>query len=81
MLNDISEEYAYLYSKYLDSDYIKMNKFNKNFWKDWKVLLGKDHVIQNLDDCDFTLFKKYHDKQKDKLKNLTKEDITINCTR
>lgn len=72
-INESSEEYAYLYSKYLDSDYIKMNKFNKNFWKDWKPLLGKDHVIQNLEDCDFTLFKKYYDSQKDKLKNLTKE--------
>jgi len=68
-----AEEFAYLYSKYLDSDYIKIGRFNRNFWKDWKLILGKDHQIQSLDDCDFSLFKKYYDEQREKLKNLTKQ--------
>jgi len=53
-LNEIQEEAAMLYAKYINSEYIENKTFNRNFWNDWKKLLGKDHEIQNLEECDFT---------------------------
>jgi DNA topoisomerase I len=55
-LNPEAEEYAMIYVKYLDTDYIKNKMFNKNFWNDWKKLLDKDTPIKSLEDCDFTEF-------------------------
>lgn len=53
-LNEIQEEVAMIYAKYINSEYIENKTFNRNFWNDWKKLLGKDHEIQNLEECDFT---------------------------
>jgi len=55
-LNDDAEEAAFLYAKYIDSEYIKLSAFNKNFWNDWKKLLKteQEKKITNLSDCDFT---------------------------
>ena len=58
------EEYATYYAKYIETDYIKNKKFNKNFWKDWRLILGKDHEIQTLENCDFSLIYKYILKKK-----------------
>lgn len=58
-LDPVSEEIATLYAKYLETDYIENKVFRKNFWNDWKVTLGKDHVIKNLDGCDFRLIYNY----------------------
>lgn len=33
--------------------------FLKNFWNDWKQILGKNHTIQNLKDVDFSPIVKY----------------------
>lgn len=53
-LNEIQEEAAMLYAKYINTEYIENKTFNRNFWNDWKKLLGKDHEIKNLEECDFT---------------------------
>lgn len=53
VLDEKSEEYATLYTKYLETEYIKSKVFNKNFWHDWKKILGKDHKIQSLEECNF----------------------------
>jgi hypothetical protein len=53
-----AEEFATVYCKYIDSDYIKHKKFNKNFWNDWKQYL-KNTKITSLEDCDFSLIKKH----------------------
>lgn len=37
-----------------ETDFYTNPRFRENFWKDWRKLLGKNHVIQKLDDCDFT---------------------------
>ena len=59
-LPPLAEEYAVIYTKYRDSEYIKNPRFNKNFWKDWKKLLDKDTIIQSLSKCDFSpLYDKY----------------------
>lgn len=54
-LDALAEEYATLYAKYYESDYVNNSVFRRNFWKDWKKVLGKDHIIQDLENCDFKL--------------------------
>jgi DNA topoisomerase-1 len=73
-LNPLAEEYANFYSKYIDSEYVKNNTFNKNFWNDWKKTLQKSTPIKSLDDCDFSLIIKYLNKQKEIRSSRTKED-------
>lgn len=51
-LQPAAEEYATLYARYIETDYIKNRTFNKNFWSDWKPLL-KSTPIESLDGCDF----------------------------
>ena len=67
-----SEEYATIYAKFTDTEYVKNKTFNKNFFNDWKKILGKDSPIQSFDLCDFRQYhKKYlEDKELKKNKNL-----------
>mgnify|MGYP001189539130 CR=1 FL=1 len=58
-LTKIQEEYATYYAKYIKTDYIKIKKFNKNFWNDWSKILGKNHEIQSLENCDFSNISNY----------------------
>lgn len=79
-LNSDAEEAATFYAKFLNTDYIKNNKFNKNFWYDWQLLLDKNSEIKNFDDfkdVDFSLIKKYLDEIKEKKKMLSKEEKDI----
>ena len=62
------EEFATLYAKYLETDYIKNRVFNRNFWNDWKKILGKNHVIQSLEDVDFGPIHNYLLRQKEEKK-------------
>jgi len=55
----LAEEYAMLYAKYINTDYVKNKTFNKNFFNDWKKVLPKDSIIQSFEKCDFT---EYHAK-------------------
>lgn len=71
-LNPIAEEYATLYAKYLDTEYAKNGRFNRNFWKDWRKLLDKDTPIKSLDSCDFSLIQK-HLLEKKEQRDLKKE--------
>lgn len=52
--------------------------FMKNFWNDWKQILGKNHTIQNLKDVDFSPIQKYlsqrSDKKKEAQRAKTKEE-------
>ena len=69
ILSKDAEEVALLYARYNDSEYIHNNTFNKNFFNDWKKILGNDSPIKSLDLCDFSLMKQHLDDQKEKLKN------------
>ena len=53
-LDPAAEELATMYAKKIETDYVKVPVFRKNFWQDWKKVLGKDHMIKNLNDVDFT---------------------------
>jgi len=52
--------------------------FRKNFWNDWKVILGKNHPIKDFEQVDFTPMVNYLAKQsegkKDDRKKMTKEE-------
>ena len=58
-LEPAAEELATMYARYIESDYAKKRVFNKNFWNDWKKVLGKGHSIQNLADVDFNPIYQY----------------------
>lgn len=73
ILNPEAEEYATIYARYLDTDYVNNNTFKKNFWKDFKNYL-KNENIKSLEEIDFSLIKEYLDNEKEKKKNLTKEE-------
>jgi len=73
-LDPIAEEYATMYAKYIDSEYIRNSVFRKNFWKDWKKVLGTDHIIQSLEDCNFSLINEYLIKEKEAKKTLSPEE-------
>ena len=73
ILEKDAEEDATLYARYIDTDYIKNRIFNKNFWNDWRKVLGKENIIQSLEDCDFRLINNYLVKKKEeKIKIKTK---------
>jgi DNA topoisomerase-1 len=64
------EEAAMLYAKYVGTEYIENKTFNRNFWNDWKKLLGKDNEINNLEQCDFTEYKQILLEEKELQKNI-----------
>ena len=71
------EETATLYAKYIGSEYIQNKNFNKNFWHDWKKILGPKHKIESLDKCDFSLITKYLNDIKEQKALVSKEEKEI----
>lgn len=59
VLDEPAEEAATIYAKYTETEYIKNKVFRKNFWNDWKDILGKGHPIKSLKDVDFGLIYQY----------------------
>lgn len=73
ILNNEAEEYATIYAKYTNTEYINNKVFKKNFWKDWKNILDNSE-IEDLDNCDFSLIYKHILTEKEKKSNLSKEE-------
>ncbi|KAL5583454.1 hypothetical protein UlMin_015896 [Ulmus minor] len=48
--------------------------FRHNFWTDWRKLLGKNHVIQNLDTCDFTPIYDWYQNEKEQKKQMSTDE-------
>lgn len=48
--------------------------FNKNFFTDFKKVLGKGHEIKTFEQCDFSLIAAHLEKQREEKKNMTKEE-------
>jgi len=67
-----AEEYATMFAKFIDTKYMEINAFKKNFWKDFKSSL-KDINVNSLDEIDFSLIKKYLEDEKEKKASITKE--------
>lgn len=73
-LTKLTEEYATIYCKYLNSDYIKIKNFNVNFWKDWKKTFTNNLKIDSLEKCNFSLIEQYLNNEKEKKLLLSKEE-------
>ncbi|XP_019086217.1 PREDICTED: DNA topoisomerase 1 alpha-like [Camelina sativa] len=63
-LSPEQEEVATLFAVLRETNYYSKPQFRENFWNDWRKLLGQNHVIQKLDDCDFTPIYDWHLEQK-----------------
>jgi DNA topoisomerase-1 len=75
ILPPLAEEYATMYSRYIDTDYIVNKTFNKNFWKDFKKVLPEELSKDlSLEGIDFLLIKKHLDSEKEKKNSITKEE-------
>jgi len=72
ILPNKAEEYATLFTKYIDTKYMEISNFKKNFWKDFKPTL-ENIKVESLDQIDFSLIKKYLDDKKEKKTLLSKE--------
>lgn len=68
-----AEEYATMFAKFIDTKYMEISNFKKNFWKDFKPTLENVNA-ESLDQIDFSLIKKYLDNKKEKKSLQTKED-------
>jgi DNA topoisomerase-1 len=75
-LSPLAEEAAFSYAKYLDTEYTTNSTFNRNFFNDWKKLLGKNSPIQSLSLCNFSKMKSYLLEQKN-LKKTSKESNKV----
>lgn len=72
ILSAPAEEMATLYAKLIDTEYINNNRFNRNFWKSWKAVLG-DTEITDLTKCSFKLINDHILKAKSKKLELSSE--------
>ena len=70
-LNALAEEYITMYARYIDTDYIKKPKFNKNFLYDWRKVL--DTKVEKMEDVDVSDIKHHLDKIKEEKANMSKE--------
>ncbi|CAK7324565.1 unnamed protein product [Dovyalis caffra] len=68
------EEVATMFAVMKDTDYVQKPQFLQNFWNDWRKLLGKNHVIQKLEDCDFNPIYEWHQQEKEKKKQMSTEE-------
>lgn len=69
-----AEEYATMFARFIDTDYVQNNTFKKNFWKELKPVLPLNLNVESLDQIDFTPIKNYLIMEKDKKANMTKEE-------
>jgi DNA topoisomerase-1 len=87
-LNITAEEAAVFFAMKIDQDErtekpenkkaINDKTFTKNFWTDWKTILGKNHIIKDFKKVDFTPIKNYliqrSQEKKDEKKALSPEE-------
>ena len=74
LLPPLAEEYASLYSKYINTEYIEKPKFNKNFFKDFKKVLPDNLKNSVIEDFDFSIIKEHIDRENEKKKEMSKEE-------
>ncbi len=73
-LSGLAEEYITLYARYINTDYIKKPRFNKNFLNDWRKVLPNHIKVNSMDDVNVLDIKKHLDRIKEKNANMTKEE-------
>ncbi len=67
------QQVATMFAVMKDSDYATKPKFLKNFWEDWKAILGKGHVIKKFELCDFTPIYDWAQAEKERKKSMSAE--------
>ncbi|KAL5554338.1 hypothetical protein UlMin_041739 [Ulmus minor] len=65
---------ATMFTVMKDIEYVQKQTFRHNFWTDWRKLLGKNHVIQNLDTCDFTPIYDWYQNEKEQKKQMSTDE-------
>ncbi|XP_057818740.2 DNA topoisomerase 1 alpha [Cryptomeria japonica] len=73
-LSPDEEEVATLFAKMKSTAYATKIIFIENFWSDWKQVLGKKHVIQKFELCDFTPICQWHLKEEEKKKQMSTKE-------
>ena len=75
VLSDEAEEVMGFYAKMLDHDYTTKDKFNQNFFEDWRSIMTHEEkkLIKKLSKCDFTKVQAYYKEQSEIRKNRSKE--------
>ncbi|PSC70005.1 DNA topoisomerase 1 [Micractinium conductrix] len=68
------EEVASFFAVMKETDYMNKPTFLHNFWEGFKEVLGPNHVIKKLDKCDFTPIYEWHMAEREKKKQLSKEE-------
>ena len=66
-----------------ETNYMEKQKFLDNFWRGFRQVLGKGHVIKDLKLCDFTPIYEHLMAQREAKKSLPKEvgdPFTFPCT-
>ena len=77
-LSPVAEERATHYARYLESEHVRKEQFNANFFHEFKVEANKgrakaDHITK-FELCDFRPLKAFQDAEKERKKNRTKEE-------
>jgi len=68
------EEPVTYFVRYMETDHMTKPQFMKNFFDDWKEILGRKHKIKSLEKCDFSPILKHVKEQQELRKNRTKEE-------
>lgn len=68
------EEVATFFAVMKETDYMSKPIFLENFWDGFKGVLGPNHRIQCLEKCDFTPIYDWHMAERERKKNLSKEE-------
>ncbi|KAJ4969452.1 hypothetical protein NE237_016153 [Protea cynaroides] len=68
------EEVATMFAVMKDTDYASKPRFLENFMNDWRQILGKNHIIKKFELCDFTPIYEWHEREKEKKKQMSAEE-------
>lgn len=78
-LSEPAEEVASFYAKMLTHDYTSKEKFNTNFFNDWrKVMTEKESkLITDLSKCNFKPMAQYFQEKSEERKAMSKEEKKV----
>mmetsp|Transcript_6034 Transcript_6034/g.8920 ORF Transcript_6034/g.8920 Transcript_6034/m.8920 type:complete len:137 (+) Transcript_6034:5-415(+) len=74
VLSAQEEEVATWWASVVDTEWETKEIFRKNFEKNFLDLLGKNHTIKDLDNCDFSQIKVHLETQREARKNRPPEE-------
>ncbi|CAL8070002.1 unnamed protein product [Orchesella dallaii] len=75
-LSQDAEEIAGFYSRFIEHDYTTKDKFNHNFFKDWRKSMSAEdrELITDLKKCDFREINEYYKLKSEERKQMSKEE-------